>query len=212
MINYEVGTIKEKITNSLLNNQHLLLKSFTSSLPTWEDFLNHLDAANKKESGIIQDYSDLNKSYGKIQINKDKSIQFGNSLHFKITEYCLPIFNDIFNSYGKGGGVFMDLVSRLDSNYELHYDGTDVFHFQCLGTSEWQLSKTKEDFDSGIQDTLVMNPGDLMFIPKGTWHKVRSLSPRVGMTMNYNYEARPADSTIGEVRTHGEIDRRFINI
>ena len=106
----------------------------------------------------------------------------------------------------------MDFVSRVEGNYKLHYDSTDVFHLQCLGKSEWHLSKSKEDFDEGLQDIITMNPGDIMFIPKGTWHMVRSLSPRVGMTMNYNYEKKPANDIIGEVHTHGEIDRRFINI
>ena len=56
-----------------------------------------------------------------------------------------------------------------------HVDKVDVWFWQNKGTTIW-------DFDNGAKYTLY--EGDLIYIPKGTYHKVSSVEARFGISMS----------------------------
>ena len=56
-----------------------------------------------------------------------------------------------------------------------HVDKVDVWFWQNKGTTIW-------DFDNG--DNYTVYEGDLIYIPKGTYHKVSSVEARFGISMS----------------------------
>lgn len=56
-----------------------------------------------------------------------------------------------------------------------HKDSMDVYFWQCQGVTKWIIDN---------KDEVILNPGDLIYVPKGVYHKVIPLSPRLGVSMS----------------------------
>ena len=56
-----------------------------------------------------------------------------------------------------------------------HVDDVDVWFWQNKGTSRW-------DFNNG--DSYTLYEGDLIYVPKGVYHKVSSVEARFGISMS----------------------------
>ena len=50
----------------------------------------------------------------------------------------------------------------------------DVYYWKCQGVTQWIV----ED------KNVILNPGDLIYIPSGMYHSVTPLSPRLGISMS----------------------------
>ena len=58
-----------------------------------------------------------------------------------------------------------------------HWDGVDVYFWQVKGISNWIFDDRK----------IKLNTGDLLYIPKKTWHGVEAKGPRAGISMSVDY-------------------------
>ena len=68
--------------------------------------------------------------------------------------------------------IAIDITNPGFSN---HVDKVDVWFWQNKGTTLW-------DFDNS--DNYTLYEGDLIYIPKGTYHKVSSVEARFGISMS----------------------------
>ena len=59
-----------------------------------------------------------------------------------------------------------------------HWDGVDVYFWQVKGISNWIFDDRK----------IKLNAGDLLYIPKKTWHGVEAKGPRAGISMSVDYK------------------------
>lgn len=57
-----------------------------------------------------------------------------------------------------------------------HKDTMDVLYIQISGYTRWQTNGVDE----------ILEPGDTIFIPKGVYHKVTALTPRIGLSLGYH--------------------------
>jgi len=64
-------------------------------------------------------------------------------------------------------------LTSVGSTFGRHKDIMDVWHWQVKGKAEWS-------FDD---KTIVLDEGDLIEVPKGIYHSVKPLTPRVGISM-----------------------------
>lgn len=71
--------------------------------------------------------------------------------------------------------LYMSLTTK-SAGHGKHNDTDDVWYWQCKGITQWQ----GEDFKH------ILMPGDLIYVPKGIYHQVTSLSPRAGISMSKN--------------------------
>ena len=65
-------------------------------------------------------------------------------------------------------------LSTKSEGFGKHNDKVDVWDWQCKGLTFWK----------GDNFEYILNPGDLIYIPKGVNHQVISLSPRAGLSMS----------------------------
>lgn len=89
--------------------------------------------------------------------------------------------------YGGNPEHFSNVVSYGQElgKSPIHNDGTDVVHWNCFGETEWKLlefnhEKEKPVFD-GTEETIVLGPGDLLYMKCRVWHEAKSLSVRGGL-------------------------------
>lgn len=65
-------------------------------------------------------------------------------------------------------------ITENGGTYGRHNDVVDVYYWQVQGKTIWQFDENKYDLDAG----------DLIVVPKGVYHNVIPLGPRVGVSMS----------------------------
>ena len=97
----------------------------------------------------------------------------------------LEIKTDFLNGEDYAVQMFMNLTSN-DYSSSPHADNWSVIYLQLLGDVRYIIRNKNEKI---IQDEII-NPGDVVLIPKGSIHEILPLTPRVSLSfgMNYNQE------------------------
>ena len=84
---------------------------------------------------------------------------------------------------------------------DIHRDGMDVLYLQVLGEVNWSIWEPKEDCDQdNIKDESIVDrvwerkftAGDLIWIPRGVYHHVEPLGPRVGFSFGVEGKVDPS--------------------
>jgi hypothetical protein len=87
--------------------------------------------------------------------------------------------------------------SRGGMRAPVHYDDHDLLVVQLRGTKRWYVSQTPSELrntwssmgerrpDLGPQQTLDVQPGDLMYLPRGTYHSVDSDSGSLHVSIGF---------------------------
>jgi len=135
--------------------------------------------------------------------NSEKQ-RFGmNSFHLRPSAplFCKQVFEDMDNffippapkkeNYKKGHPQITNIAftgfGNNHNSYPRHKDSMDVFLVQVIGEIPIRIGKSKED-DSN-DDFKIMQPGDAVWIPRGTYHK---LSPKMSrLTCSFGFESDP---------------------
>jgi uncharacterized RmlC-like cupin family protein len=163
------------------NTTHYVFKKFFMDTPTWDEIFEHLSYEYFKEPAI-----EVNESWsvnnGVISRYGSFYIQIRDAKFHKKYNVVADFFNKVFNDKSPGGAVWIDLVAGKPK-IELHTDDWENnLHWQVIGTTTWEFSKTKE----GPVTTIELNAGDVVYIPNGLYHSVRSDTPRCGMIVPYH--------------------------
>ena len=80
--------------------------------------------------------------------------------------------------------------------FPIHADSTDNFLFHVRGNIRWYIYKEFADKgnyrpdDATLEEVVDLSDGDLLYIPKGKYHKVDTLSPRISISFHFQ-EATP---------------------
>ena len=72
-------------------------------------------------------------------------------------------------------------IDVTNPGFKNHVDDVNIWFWQNKGTSRW-------DFTNG--DSYTLYEGDLLYIPKGVYHKVSSVEARFGISMNQETPGR----------------------
>ena len=67
------------------------------------------------------------------------------------------------------------------TSFSVHADGDDNFLVHAIGKVHWQVF-TKQSRTECVIDT-VLGPGDLLYIPKGTYHKAEPVTARISISV-----------------------------
>lgn len=70
--------------------------------------------------------------------------------------------------------LYFNIITSANT-FGKHNDTMDVWFWQCQGVTKWVI-KDKEE--------VILNSGDLIYVPAGIDHEVVPLSPRVGISMS----------------------------
>jgi mannose-6-phosphate isomerase-like protein (cupin superfamily) len=65
---------------------------------------------------------------------------------------------------------------------KVHFDAQERFYVQGCGQTLWRLF----DESKNLIDAIVVNPGDLAYIPKGVFHSVESIGPRHSISLAFS--------------------------
>ena len=99
---------------------------------------------------------------------------------------CLSLFNRFSKNNPKKNPeeVIVKEYGIDGGNWEpkVHFDRENRFFIQGGGQSLWRLF----DDSNNLTDAIILNPGDLAFIPKGLLHSVESVGPRHSISIAFS--------------------------
>ena len=114
-------------------------------------------------------------------LNYDKSVHLNKEIKFNYPGFFVSHEG---HNIDKVKDVLKDLecntahlyfnVTTKAETFGKHKDTMDVYYWQCQGVTQWVV----ED------KNVILNPGDLIYIPSGMYHSVTPLSPRLGISMS----------------------------
>ena len=149
---------------------------------------NCIDLNNTLDFNLLISF--IEKSDTDILIKGDKENMLKSNMQIKKVENNFQNFKEIFDnvrndfdySFDKRdeGDLFFSFKSNPGNT---HVDGEDVFIFGLYGITVYKII----DQNNSI---LMMEKGDMLFIPKGIPHKVISLSERIVLSLGLFGERR----------------------
>lgn len=186
-----IEQFRQQIQNAVDTNTGTVLRGAISKelLPDWIEFLNNVNScvhdddpvfrneafekAGKKMIGLLQFWGEFNLVAPKT------------SNHYKHKDYYIKEITSIYD------GELVDInavlsVTDWDASSTRHHDDADVLNLQCLGKTKWQVCQNYE----GPCEEFILDPGDIMFIPKKLWHEVSAIGPRANLI--FGFEANKA--------------------
>jgi ribosomal protein L16 Arg81 hydroxylase len=72
-------------------------------------------------------------------------------------------------------------LTKLSETFGWHKDFGDVVFWQAIGTTKFSVREKNQLYE------YFMNPGDVIYIPRGILHNTEPQTPRVGISMGLEY-------------------------
>lgn len=139
-----------------------------------------------------------------INWTDEKKRVFFRGAHMRpsLPKFAKELYADLKITFHKNDITLIPFAGFTDDHksLEIHNDGMDVLYLQVLGEINWSFWEPTEDVTYIMQPHQgkmiwqeKLTPGDLVWIPRGVWHHVEPLSPRVGFS--FGVEGTPDPST-----------------
>ena len=154
---------------------------------------NRLDSKHYFFGNVSQNHEMPSISWGDVigclddGIKKNSFIKFLSGYRFVIHDHSyINSIQTLVNSISKldpavrcSAHVYMHLMGSNDG-FGSHRDKSDVIFWQVIGKTFWSIDDDKKY-------EYILNPGDCIYVPRGMFHDVKSLSPRVGISFGLDY-------------------------
>lgn len=131
-----------------------LKKNFNFNVPSWEEILDNFNESVIKKEDIR-----------------------GNDFGFFVSHdaHRIPLVKKVLNSLDLNEAHLYMNIAVLGGSFGKHKDEVDVYYWQVQGKTVWDVEGLGEN---------ILEPGDLIFIPRGVFHHVKPLTPRAGISMS----------------------------
>lgn len=172
-----------------------IFKSLCNKVPDWQSFIDHINDQywNNKIAEVPSN------PYRERFI---RGVLFKNPLYLNVIAPNnkwypeIDLFFDIFNQAipYKGHAISAYVNFAKEQPSEPHFDETDNFYWQCIGTTIWKFytsekrSFSESNIDKNSEGYLEfeINAGDVVYIPRGMIHDVSTTGPRAALQFKYN--------------------------
>lgn len=156
-------------TNARDNNDYFHFGTVDVPIPSWADIIQefnreYLIQLHNSEANLVKSYPDLG-----FVIHQCDSIPIVREfLHHLSSNH--DKLNQIYTAL-----AFISFTSAA-STYGRHHDTMDVWYWQMTGFTLWQVEGRRKNFEK------VLQPGELIYIPRGMWHNTKPITPRAGLS------------------------------
>lgn len=186
---------KEQIDAAIADPQILVWKGAFNNTPSWEQFIWHCHDRYWNES--FEEYTPPDP--------KDTIVHGVNIReHFYLMMADAPIdffpqieevnkYLDSVTSTKKFGGFTLINFVGGETPINVHSDPRHSFYWQTKGHSVWRTWKTQPEVDeNGLNANpeleVVVEEGDIIFVPHGIFHSVYTPVPRTAMSFMYELD------------------------
>lgn len=192
----------DKIIEASNNNTYALFRKVCEDVPDWSHFIENFDYHYNKNKGkpisspdsrwITNNIIVYNK-FDPIIFNAvegNESSTFDTSLeHYAAT--ASTITEGLMKRKAKSIKSIINFLGN-EQKYWIHKDNHDVISWHCVGSIEWRFYKNlkeedmeKIDIENAEYDSVVLEPGDMVYVPAGVVHQVINNKPRASLIFQY---------------------------
>ena len=170
-----------------------LFKSICNETPSWEEFIAHInDQYHNKRIAVVP-----SNPYRERFI---RGVLFKNPLYLNVLEpssqwyKTIDSFFDLFNQIIPYRGFALSAYINFSKEEpsEFHFDETDNLYWQCIGETDWEFYVNKKRSFDNLEKfekeyiKFKVSPGDVVYIPRGMMHNVKTSGPRGALQFKYN--------------------------
>lgn len=131
-----------------------LVKNWNNNVVNWTEALLNFNTSYNNNSLIKSKDNGFFVSHEAHKINKVSKILQENN------------FNEAH--------LYFNIITNAET-FGKHKDKMDVWFWQCQGITQWIINE---------KEKVLLNSGDLIYVPIGVYHEVIPLSPRIGISMS----------------------------
>jgi ribosomal protein L16 Arg81 hydroxylase len=144
--------------------KHNLEKNTAYFCPSWQNVIDNLDSCFRRSPDDI------------LYLPK-MGMVVHNVLHHEYMQ-TLDLGDELSHIHnGRSVSVHTYISFSKDSEtFGKHRDDVDVYFLNAIGETEFTV------WEDDVEYVYTLEPGDLLYIPKGLWHSTRPLTPRVGLS------------------------------
>lgn len=154
---------------------------------SWNNIMDLVDSHPK-------DKYDWNREKQRLALNQFHGRESAPQFAKDIVEEMRQVFSEPAprkEKYEKGPPQITNIAfcgfGQFSGSYPRHKDSMDVFLVQVINDCKITVGYTEEPRN---QDEIrIMKPGDVLWIPRGTWHKLEPTVSRV--TFSFGFESDP---------------------
>lgn len=187
----------DKIIEASNNKTYALFRGLCKDVPNWSDFIENFDYNYNKDKNKPKNTTDPKHLTDNIlAYNKFDPIVFGaiegkaSPMFDKSLEASVAI-EALIKKKASGVKSIMNFLGN-EQEYWIHSDNHDVVSWHCVGTIEWRFYKNVKEEDmekisiEGAEyDSVVLEPGDVVYVPAGVVHQVINNKPRASLIFQY---------------------------
>jgi hypothetical protein len=188
MLNISADEIKLGISIAQTgNNASFVFKNVVNENPSWQDFIDHI---NKEIHTPMDNPINTHKPFNERLINGVmlKSLFYMDARvrdMEKFSKYS-EVFETLKQAIGKDVypvSVFVNFVAN-EYNVPKHCDKRETLFWQCIGKTIWRVYPPSSEFPVSY----TLEPGDIIYVPKGIDHEVIIEEPRASIAFGYENE------------------------
>lgn len=164
---------KENIDRAREAGQVVVFENLFQNTPDWQNFIDHIQFATfQPDEGIREDHHTFGYAHWWHQLTA--TIDYA---HRSIPQAQENM--NIIKQVNPSVDISFSIVSftTREPSTNLHHDPTDVFYWQCIGSVNWMIGR-----DRANRTAYLLNPGDVIYVPKGTWHEILPNTPRAAVS------------------------------
>jgi hypothetical protein len=187
----------DKIVEASNNKTYALFRGLCKDVPNWSDFIENFDYNYNRDKDKNKNNPDRRYLTDSIVVyNKFDPIIFD-----AIEDKATRLFDKSLEVHSLIDGLTKKKVSSIKSimnflgneqEYWIHSDNHDVISWHCVGTIEWRFYKNlkeedmeKTSIEGAEYDSVVLEPGDVVYVPAGVVHQVINNKPRASIVFQY---------------------------
>jgi hypothetical protein len=195
----DIISLKKAFDSSIYNKEAYVIRGLFNHTPSWDPFIEALNYnySNVKDEFIWNDKLIKKDGYS-------TNILIYNELDPVVFNVPPKIFPEIYKMFMMFSEVLGEELSvkaimnfvGSESSYWIHKDNHHVISWNCIGKIEWRIYKDLEDSELNSlelpnrhYESYVLNPGDVLFCPKGVAHQVVSSEPRASLIFQGSKES-----------------------
>lgn len=184
---------KEEIQNAIKENKLIAKKKLFSKTPSWDAFIaqTHFEFYNNVYPPLSPDdpYNPDDTIINGVNIRENFYLMVSSSLDsifFPEQQEVIRTLNTVMPYEADNAISFLNFVGG-ETPSNIHKDPRFSFYWQCIGTSIWEAHADgeKELGESVPIQSIVLEPGDVIFIPDGVFHTVLTPEPRAAISITY---------------------------
>jgi mannose-6-phosphate isomerase-like protein (cupin superfamily) len=177
---YTPEQIKSGIEKARETNRAVVFKNLAPEVPTWDRIVSYVDKEMHTPPSVVP-MEPLNERVINGVILHHLFYMMVRHPYPEDFPEVLQVQNAVEAAIGIRPNIVNSIVNYISGEEPIpvHSDDRETFYWQCQGNAEWQIYDDWRDREP--VDGHLLEPGDVIYLPRKVNHSVRMPTPRMAV-------------------------------